>query len=476
MPPPIAALVFVVGIVGLFVLDRDRDAHTSGALWLPVIWLMLNGSMGVSQWLGEFGFGSATPFTPEQYLEGSPLDRNVYMALTALAVLVLIHRRRQVGSLLRANGPILLFFFYCALSTLWSDYTDVAFKRWIKAVGDLSMVLVALTDPSSLAAIKRWLSRVGFVLLPLSVLFIKYYPNLGRGYSPIGGVDNHGVASTKNLLGMTTLVLGLGSEWVFLQAFQNRKNSRERGTLIAHGVILAMAAWLFWMANSATSLACFLLAGTFVAVVHLTKIGHKPRTVHLLVAAMLSISLIALFFDSGGNLVGTLGRDATLTGRTDIWKLVLGMRGNPLFGVGFESFWLGKRLQKTWNLYRFHLNEAHNGYIEIYLNLGWIGITLLAVLVVTGYRNLLSAFRRHPDTTSLKLGYFIVAIIYNLTESAFRVQNPIWIFFFFAITAVPLGHTLEDPPRIGIRPDDDLAKATLQSDRALVAEFRKEIA
>jgi exopolysaccharide production protein ExoQ len=474
MPPPLATIVFTFGIAALFVLNRDREARTSSALWLPVIWLALNGSRGVSQWLGEFGFRFGAQLTPEQYLEGSPVDRNVYLALTVLAVLVLIHRHQRIGSLLLINGPILLFIFYCALSTLWSDHTDVAFKRWIKAVGDISMVLVVLTDTDPLAAIKRWLSRVGFLLLPLSVLFIKYYPNLGRGYSPIGGVDNHGVAGSKNFLGMTTLIFALGSEWAFLEAFQKRKTTRVRGPLIAHGLILAIAAWLFWAANSATSLACFLLTGTFIAVIHLTKSEHKPRTVHLLTAATLSISLIALFFDSGGNLVGTLGRDATLTGRTDIWKLVLGMSGNPLFGVGFESFWLGERLEKTWNLYHFHLNESHNGYIEIYLTLGWIGIALLAILLVTGYRNLLSAFRQDPGASSLKLGYFIVAVIYNLAESAFRGLNPIWIFFFFAITAIPKPSTSEVSRRIGIHHHDDLAKSKPQTDRVHVAQFRKE--
>jgi len=46
------------------------------------------------------------------------------------------------------------------------------------------------------------------------------------------------------------------------------------------------------------------------------------------------------------------------------------MRVNPWIGAGFESFWLGPRLNKLWAQYNFMPNQAHNGYIEIYLNLG----------------------------------------------------------------------------------------------------------
>ncbi len=51
MTSVIATVFFAVGILGLFALDRDRNARTSKALWLPVIWMSLAGSRMVSQWL-----------------------------------------------------------------------------------------------------------------------------------------------------------------------------------------------------------------------------------------------------------------------------------------------------------------------------------------------------------------------------------------------------------------------------------------
>src|SRR5438045_1699784 len=110
---------------------------------------------------------------------------------------------------------------------------------------------------------------------------------------------------------------------------------------------------------------------------------------------------------------------------------------NRLIGVGFESFWLGERLQEIWSLYWWRPNEAHNGYIEVLINLGWIGLVLLALLLITGYRNIIAAFRRDPEISCLKLGYFVVAVIYALTEAAFRMHGVTWIFLLLSVAAIP---------------------------------------
>ncbi len=452
MSPIIATVVFALGILGLFVLDRDRKASTSKALWIPVLWLWIAGSRPVSVWLQM-----APPLdSPDQYLDGSPLDRLVFTALLAAGLMVLISRRRQVGTLLRRNGPILLFFFYCALSILWSDYPFVAFKRWTKAVGDVVMVLIVLTDPDRSSAVKRLLARAGFLLVPLSILFIKYYPDMGRAYSPWTWTPTYtGVTMGKNLLGMICLIFGLGSTWRFLQAFRGGEGTHRPSTLIAHGALLAMVLWLFSTANSVTSLSCFLLAGGLMAVTSIPALARRPAVVHLLVGAVVFLSLSVLFVDVGMGIVQAVGREPTLTGRTVLWSQLLSMNSNPLFGTGFESFWLGPRLEEFWSIYWWRPNEAHNGYLEVLLNLGWTGVALLAVVMVVGYRNVVGAFRRDPEAGRLRLSYFVVAAAYGFTEAAFRMMNPVWIAFLLAIMAAPKDASWADraapsgPARVG---------------------------
>jgi O-antigen ligase len=472
MPPSIATIVYVLAIAGLFVLNRDPKARTSKALWIPVVWFLIVGSRDVSLWLSAFGIGGGGTYldVSEQYLEGNPIDRAVFTGLLVLGLIVLVGRGQRVMSILRTNMPIVMFFLYAGMSTLWSDYPGVAMKRWIKALGDVVMVMVVLTDTDRLAAIKRLLARVAFLLIPVSVLLIKYYPDIGAGYNihhwtrVLVGVTTH-----KNFLGVICLIFGLGCEWRFLAAYQARKGKQRTRQLIAHGALLVMVLWLLLSANSMTSLACFLLAGGLLAATRLRVVARRPSAVHLLVAAVVLVSFSTLFLGVGGSALETMGRDASLTGRTGIWNLTLSLSGNPLIGTGYESFWLGKRLATVW-ITMEGIQEAHNGYLEVFLNLGWIGVTLLATVMVTGYRNVLAEFRRDPDVGRLKLAYFVVGVVYNFTEAGFRMLNPIWSMFLLATMAVPKARVAARPS-LGSEKED--AKGEPQIEHEVCVELHR---
>lgn len=433
MPPNIATLVFALGVAGCFLLDRDPKLRTSKALWIPVIWLLINGSRSLSLWVGAQT--AAKMQTSAQYLDGSPLDMWVYTGLLAAGLITLAVRKGRVGRLLQGNRAIVLFFVYCAVSTLWSDYTDISFKRWIKAVGDLVMVLVVLTDSDPLTALKRLLARVAFVLVPASVLLIKYYPALGRIYNiwtwepMFVGVTEH-----KNTLGMVCMVLGLGFEWRFLMAYRDRKDPRRTKRLMVYAALLGMMVWLFVQANSVTAQSCFILGSVFLLASGSRMVVKRPWRVYLLVAILVAAPFATLFMGMGGGALEGMGRDATLTGRTEIWKDVLSMSGSPLIGTGFESFWLGKRADRMWGMFYFHPTQAHNGYIEVYLELGWIGIALLAAIVVTGCRDAVAMLRPDPHAARIRLAYIVVALAYNMTEAGFRMMTLTW--FFFLLSAV----------------------------------------
>jgi O-antigen ligase len=397
-----------------------------------VIWLLIAGSRMVSDWLNL----QPPTANADVYIDGSPLDRNILTALLLAGVIVLIRRGPKVLALLQNNGALTLFFLYCALSILWSDFPEVAFKRWIKSVGDLVMVLVVLSDGDSLAALKRVLSRTAFLLVPLSVLFIKYYPDLGRVYSRWTWTPSWtGVATDKNMLGMTCLVFGLASSWRFLSAFHASKSRSRTRLLVAHGAVVATTLWLLEKCNSMTSLSCFLLCSGLMVAMNFRFVSRRPAVVHLLIFGAISTAIAALFLDLGSALLSTMGRDPTLTGRTDLWRHVLPMNQHSLIGTGFASFWLGPRLESLWSIYWWQPTESHNGYLEIFLNLGWVGVVLFAIVLGTTYRNAIRLFRVDPETGSFVLAYFVVGIAYNFTEAAFKTMNLVWIAFMLAAMA-----------------------------------------
>lgn len=133
-----------------------------------------------------------------------------------------------------------------------------------------------------------------------------------------------------------------------------------------------------------------------------------------------------------------LGRGEGLSGRTEIWAAVIGAAGNPLIGTGFESFWISPNVQKVWRSLSGWwdpkgLNEAHNGYLEVYLNLGWIGVCLIALILFSGYRRAGEAFGRDPEFGGLMLAYVATATFYSITEAGFRSLSPSWFFFLLAV-------------------------------------------
>jgi exopolysaccharide production protein ExoQ len=433
MLPQIETLLFAVGIAGLFWLDRDDSVRPSKALWLPVIWLSISGSRAVSAWLG-MGVPQEIPGQPPA---SSLLDQLVAATLLLLGAMVLIRRGRVVPSMLKANWSIVIYFSFCLVSLVWSDFPGWGFKRWARALGDLIMVLIVVTDAQPTAALRRLFSRVGFVLLPASILLIKYYPEIGQGFDPWGLRQYIGVTTNKNVLGNLVYLIGLGALWQILSLVRDREQPNRARRLLAQCTLLAFGIELLVTAHCATAGACFILGAGLMLAISLPFTRHRPAAVHALVlAVLLGGSLTALL---GGKTAITeaLGRKPDFTGRTEIWRVVIPMAPNPIGGAGFETFWVGPRVAEIYTMVGGlqMTNESHNGYIEVYLNLGLVGVGLIALILGQGYRSTVSAFRRDPALGGLLAAYVITAVTYNVTEAGFRMLSLEWFFLLLSVVA-----------------------------------------
>lgn len=434
MPPAIAAAFCLLGICFLFWLDQSRDRGVSAAIWIPITWLSISSSRFVSQWLEITS--QVDPNDP--FVEGNPLDATIFALLLLAGIVVLVARRRRSWSVARVNILIAIFFIYCVVSVSWSDFPFVAFKRWVKAFGDLVMLTVVLTEEDPTTAVKRFLSKPGFVLVPLSILLIRYFPALGRGYSPwTGEAFNIGVSTGKNGLGYVCLIFGLASVWCLINELKSNARYGPSGHVFAHVIMLVLVLWLLKMAHSATSLGCFLIGSTLIVLASFKTLSRQSVVVGVLVVTLLFVAVYGLILNPEVGLAKVAGRDSTLTGRTALWELILTVPVSPIVGAGYESFWLGERLQYIWSQNWEHPNQAHNGYLEIFLDLGWIGIVLLATVMLGGFWNIVTTLRVDAVVGSLRIALFVVAAVYNLTEHAFRELHPVWILFLLSVIAVP---------------------------------------
>jgi exopolysaccharide production protein ExoQ len=124
------------------------------------------------------------------------------------------------------------------------------------------------------------------------------------------------------------------------------------------------------------------------------------------------------------------GHAATIEGREDLWGELLAFHTNPIFGVGFESFWSGDRLRQLWAAHLWHPTEAHNGYLETYLNLGWVGLLMLAGLFVATYRKIRLELLKNFEWGRFRLGFLVAVIAHNWTEATFKGLSVIWFMFY----------------------------------------------
>lgn len=432
MPPFLALLLWLVLLLSLLCFEPARDRGASSVLWVPLVWMFIAGSRNPSQWLSS-QMGSAS------LEDGNPLDRTISSILLLLAIGILMSRSFNWGGFFARNLALTVFLLFTLVSVLWSDFPLVSLKRWIRDCGNYLMILVVLSDRRPVEATRTLFRRLFFLLIPLSILLVKYYPEIGRVYDPWTGMAQYSGATTgKNLLGLEALLSGLFFFWDTVTIWSHRKKRRTKRIIQVNFAFLGMSLWLLNIANSATCRVCMVLGCLVVAAVHTRFFRRRPVFLKVLIPTAFCLYLILAFgLDMNGQLAGAVGKDPTLTDRTKIWAFVLSMHTNPLIGTGYESFWMGPRLQWFWQTAGLgQINEAHNGYLEVYLNLGLIGLFLLSWFLIASYRTICARLRPFSNLASLTLALWLTMLFYSVTEAGFR-SGLIWLTFLLAGVAVP---------------------------------------
>lgn len=238
---------------------------------------------------------------------------------------------------------------------------------------------------------------------------------------------NLGVTTSKNMLGNLCLVTGLFFFWSLFAMWRNKTRSMDKYGLFVHVLFLAMIWWLLTLSSSATSLMCLGVGICIIVAFELPAIKKNPKAGTLIiVGSAVLFFLLEKAFNLNEVVIASLGRDPTLTGRSEIWGEVLSMVPNEFVGAGYDSFWLGERLKLMWAKHWWKPTGSHNGYLETYINLGWIGIVLLCFLIVAIFRKIRVDLLYNYDYGRFEMAVLIMALVYNLTEVAFKGTMLVW--------------------------------------------------
>jgi O-antigen ligase len=354
-----------------------------------------------------------------------------------LALVLLIQRKLPWTLWMRNNGWIVAFFVYCGISIIWSDFPIVGLKRWIRALGAILMILVALSEVNPVAAIATVVRRCALILVPLSIILIKYYREIGVGYNFWTGEEQLiGATTDKNALGRLCLVAGL---FLFWEVVTFRKNSHGTLSMTCRLIVASILIGTLWLLNasdSATSLVSFIFGSIVVFVLRISVVRRYARSLAVLMATLSPfVVFLVVFTNLEESLVTSLGRDLTLTDRTVVWGELLRMNTNALMGVGYDTFWLGDRL--GYFVQNSLVNSAHNGYLEMYLELGWCGLLLFAGMVISVFVKATHTLQMDAAYGMLRLAVLSIFLVYNFTESAYKLTGLVAFVLLLVAIQVP---------------------------------------
>jgi exopolysaccharide production protein ExoQ len=246
-----------------------------------------------------------------------------------------------------------------------------------------------------------------------------------------------GIVATKNTLGR---VMGLGLLAAAMSAFIDP--ARRRRALLA-AVPMGLALGLTGSAGGA--LIAVLVLGSMAAA--LLWSVHAGRIL-LAGAAVLALGVVTFVAPSTSaeDVVALVGRDLTLTGRTEIWGLSLdAVMQRPLLGYGYGAFWHEQgpiESARIAALLYWPVPNAHNGVLDVALELGAVG-AVLAVAILGGLlvRGILDARAGRRQAATIRLSIGLLALVSNLVESSFLQENAFLTIVLVAALAVrePVG-------------------------------------
>jgi exopolysaccharide production protein ExoQ len=196
-----------------------------------------------------------------------------------------------------------------------------------------------------------------------------------------------------------------------------------------------MAVWLLQQAHCSTALLCSVVGAIIIWLTRFRRVRAHLGVYGASLAVILVV--LNLVVNVPEALAGIVGRDATFTGRTDIWSALLTEGSDPLLGAGYYSFWMGDRVARLSGDFFYSLNEAHNAYLETYLNSGLIGVALLLAVLLSAAIWIKQEAMKSEPFGAFRLGCFLPMLFYGVTEAFMNRLGIVWFLFILVVIRYP---------------------------------------
>jgi exopolysaccharide production protein ExoQ len=398
----------------------------SYVLLVPLIFLASGGALSFEHGTRNTALGHRLGSLVDN---GDSQSRNIELAFVYGTILfVVVPRSRAVLTVARSYPIITSLAILLPLSALWSQEPMQTLRTGFYSFVDVAFAfyLVRRFSPHSLM---RLMIMLAAAVLLVSLGLVLLSPTVGldqmEGKAAWQGlfVGKNNCAMAFNFLLIPLLYARLSNGW--------KRLARAVLILGIIGFVLlsqSRTGWLICAVN------LVLWSGFRV----LAKMRKLDAVFIVCLGSLLAISGVIVIAGHLSDFTSLIGKDATLTGRTEIWaSLLLSIHKRPLLGYGYSAFWTG--ISGESGLIALAIGwvagYAHNGYLEIALQLGLIGLGLTVLTLFFGIRDLMRSFQPNcPEQIGWYASTLVLTILYNFDESTFiGCHQLIWILYLIAI-------------------------------------------
>lgn len=295
------------------------------------------------------------------------LTRSLFLLTYGVFSLLLLLRWEKVLTVLRRDRTISVLVGLVMASVLWSDFPAISLKESIALIGTTLFGLYLATRYSP----RQQLQLLGWtfaVIVGLSFMYAIAIPK----YGIMGGVHAgawRGIYTHKNALGQ---MMTLGSIVFLLLLLRDQTYRWAKALGLMSSFLLVI------LSTSKGSLLNFLAMFTAFCVCQIFRFDYRLLGIALIGIVIISSTLsLGIISNLETLVIDVLGKDLTFTGRTTLWTVVLEMiQQRPLLGYGYDAFWQGSESASltVWLREGWPAPHSHNGFLDVALQLGWLGL------------------------------------------------------------------------------------------------------
>jgi exopolysaccharide production protein ExoQ len=261
----------------------------------------------------------------------------------------------------------------------------------------------------------------GVVVCFLGLVLVVFFPHIGlynadvRTMGSWRGLFPDRTSAAKSLVFLLSPALVFGYD---------RFTYRRLAYILLVGTSIVMA-------HAVTALIIGFLYTLFMTALYLSRRLERRTAV---VLGLISIPTCALLVGASipyvADLLSFFGRDLTLTGRTGIWGAVIqSIYKRPIFGYGYYAFWQGLNGESARLILVNHwvFGYAHNGMLEILLQLGLVGLIAFLITFFQANRDAWICFQRGRSIgMEWYTGLLVLTFLYNIDEASVLFPNDLW--------------------------------------------------